>query len=104
MLAKAVFTVSELGDTLLTDCISEAVMRTAEGEILEFDQLGSGNFSLDGYLAMIPGKTAWMLRASCELGALDAGAAPSVVKAAADFGLEIGIAFKMVDDALAFLP
>ena len=102
MLAKAMLMVSSFGDTRLTDCISEAVMRTAEGEIAEFAQLRDPELSHNDYLSVIIGKTAWMLRASCELGALFAGASPERVKAAATFGLELGIAFQMVDDALDF--
>lgn len=104
LLAKSMLVVSGLGDTRLTDCISEAVMRTAEGEILEFAQLRNIDVTHDTYLEMIRGKTAWMLRASCELGALYAKAEPAVVEAARDFGMELGIAFQMVDDALDFSP
>ena len=104
LLAKALLTVSGLGDTRLTGCIAEAVMRTAEGEILESAQLRDASVTHEGYLEMITGKTAWMLRASCELGALSAGAAPPLVSASAAFGLELGIAFQMVDDALDFAP
>ncbi|MCL1939167.1 MAG: polyprenyl synthetase family protein [Desulfovibrionaceae bacterium] len=102
MLAKAMFMVSRIGDTRLTDCISEAVMRTAEGEIAEFNVLRNPDLSPEDYLAVIIGKTAWMLRASCELGAIFSGADSGAIRTAADFGLQLGIAFQMVDDALDF--
>lgn len=104
LLAKALLMVSRLGDARLTGCISEAVMRTAEGEIAEFTSLRDAVMPQESYLAIITGKTAWMLRASCELGAIRAGAAPECVEASARFGLELGIAFQMVDDALDFSP
>jgi octaprenyl-diphosphate synthase len=104
MLAKAMLMVSKIGDTRLTDCISEAAMRTADGEIAEFNLLRNPDLSEDGYLAVITGKTAWMLRASCELAAIASGASPDAIRAAADFGLQLGIAFQMVDDALDFAP
>lgn len=104
LLAKSMLVVSRLGDTRLTDCISEAVMRTAEGQILESGQVRNSAISHEQYLEMITGKTAWMLRASCELGALRSSAGPDLVKAAADYGMELGIAFQMVDDALDFSP
>lgn len=104
LLAKALLMVARLDDVRLTGCISEAVMRTAEGEIAEFASLRDTSMPQSRYLAIITGKTAWMLRASCELGALRAGAAPTLVDAAARFGLELGIAFQMVDDALDFSP
>lgn len=104
MLATALMMVSGLGDARLTACISEAVLRTVEGEMGEFAALRDTAMPHEGYLAVITGKTAWMLRASCELGALYAGAPQGQVKAAADFGLELGVAFQMVDDALDFSP
>ena len=51
---------------------------------------------------VVTGKTGWLLRASCRLGALYAGADPRRVEALSDFGLYAGIAFQMVDDALDF--
>ena len=104
MLAKALHVVASLGDTRLTACVSEAVMRTAEGEMAEFAHLRDIDLSQQDYIDIITGKTAWMLRASCELGAMLSGAADPLVCAAATFGLELGIAFQMVDDALDFSP
>lgn len=120
MLALAVRQVSRLGNTALVDCISEAVMQTAAGQIKEFAHLRDADISHEDYVSIITGKTAWMLKASSELGALRAsgelatpdasgeagksrsGAQAELVQAAADFGLEMGIAFQMVDDALDF--
>ena len=104
MLARALLMVSGLGDTRLTSCISEAVMRTAEGEMAEFAALRDTSADHQTYLSVITGKTAWMLRAACELGALRAGAPDAVVNKAAAFGLELGIAFQMVDDSLDYAP
>lgn len=104
LLAKSMLMVAGFGDARLAACISEAVMRTAEGQIVESDQTRNCAISHGEYIEMIKGKTGWMLRASCELGALRAGADAEGVKAAADYGMELGIAFQMVDDALDFSP
>lgn len=104
MLAKAMHMISRFSDARLTDCISEAVMKTAEGQIAEFAHLRDPDLNHEDYIAVITGKTAWMLRASCELGAAYSGAGEGMVQAAARFGLELGIAFQIVDDALDYLP
>lgn len=104
MLAKALHIVSSLGDARLTACVSEAVIRTAGGEMAEFAHLRDMDLTQEQYIDIITGKTAWMLRASCELGAILSGADEPLLKAAAVFGLELGIAFQMVDDALDFSP
>ena len=56
------------------------------------------------YEEIIRGKTAWLIRASCQLGALRAGADDARVEAAAAYGENIGMAFQIVDDALDFAP
>jgi octaprenyl-diphosphate synthase len=104
MLAKAISIVSAFGDTRLVECVSEAVMRTAEGEIAEFDYLRNPDLSEADYVAIITGKTAWLLRASCELGAILSGVEAPLARSASNFGLELGIAFQIVDDALDFSP
>lgn len=58
----------------------------------------------DEYQEVVRGKTAWLIRASCELGALRAGADAAAVAAAAAYGENLGMAFQMVDDALDFAP
>lgn len=104
LLAKALRMVASFGDPGFIDCVAEAVMRTAEGEIAEFACLRDISLSHEDYLGIVTGKTAWMLRAACELGALSARAEPPLLEAAAVFGLELGIAFQIVDDALDFYP
>jgi octaprenyl-diphosphate synthase len=104
MLGKALMLVSSLEDPRLTACVARAVMHTAEGEIDEYANLRNPDLSQEEYLRIVTGKTAWVLRASCELGALRAGSGPEAVALAADFGLHLGIAFQMVDDALDFSP
>ncbi len=104
LLAKALLMVSLLGNAQLTACISEAVMRTAEGELAEFSCLRNMDTSYETYLDIIIGKTAWMLRAPCELAAIVTHATAQQKEAMCTFGLELGIAFQMVDDALDFAP
>ena len=104
MLAHAAGLVSRIGNTHISVQFAEAVAKTAVGEIEEFNHLGDAYLSNDDYLAIITGKTAWNLRVACEMPAYYAGADEEQVKAAATFGLELGIAFQIVDDALDIAP
>jgi heptaprenyl diphosphate synthase len=52
------------------------------------------------YDAAIRGKTAALLATSCWLGAWTAGASPGAADALACFGMELGVAFQIVDDVL----
>lgn len=104
MLAHASHIVAEYGNPKLTALVSEAVVRTAGGEILELAEQGKIPADPAVYYEIITGKTAWMIRAACEMGALYAGAGPEQTEAAGEYGLNLGIAFQVVDDALDFAP
>lgn len=56
--------------------------------------------SVDDYLAMITGKTAVLVELCAELGALVAGASEARVRAFADYGRNVGLAFQIKDDIL----
>lgn len=88
-------------NSALSCAFSEGIMWTAHGEILEIEHQGNLS-SLDVYLAVIEGKTAWMIRMACEVGALHAGATAEQVALAGAYGFNLGVAFQMVDDALDF--
>lgn len=104
LLAGANALVAKHGDTRLTRCFSEATSRTAAGEILEIAAQRRVDSSSADYEDMVRGKTAWLIRAACEMGALAAGADEASVAAAAAYGENLGMAFQMVDDALDFAP
>ena len=104
LLAGANGLVAQRGDPRLSSCFSEATSRTAAVEILEIAAQGRVDTSAEQYEEMVRGKTAWLIRAACEMGALAAGADAAAVTAAATYGENLGMAFQMVDDALDFAP
>ncbi len=102
--ALAVKIVSELGDTRLSVLLADALANTASGQVEELAGLHSLDADFKKYMGIITGKTAWLLRCSCAMGALRAGASQDIVDAMAEFGLELGRAFQLVDDALDIAP
>ena len=52
------------------------------------------------YLAMIEGKTAALIKAACEIGAIMASASENSVEQLAEFGRWLGVAFQVQDDVL----
>ena len=102
LLAEASHRVAQFGDPQLVLCVSDAMLRTVAGEAHEIARQRSIDHGLGEYLSIIEGKTGWLLRASCRLGALFAGAAPDEVEALSSYGLNLGMAFQIVDDALDF--
>lgn len=56
--------------------------------------------SVEECLRMATGKTGALLSCACELGAILVGASDATVRALADFGRNVGIAFQAIDDVL----
>ena len=104
MLAKALSIVAAYGDTRLTASLSRAVMETANGQIEETANVRNLSLPYEAYLRIITGKTAWLLRTSCEMGAIYADGTDAQILAVANLGTELGIAFQLVDDILDFSP
>ncbi|GAB6057469.1 polyprenyl synthetase family protein [Desulfonatronum parangueonense] len=94
--------VAEHGDTRLSWRVADAIMRTAAGEIQELEWIKSPTLSQEHYLEIITGKTAYLIQASCHCGALFSSSGPAVEQAALDFGINLGIAFQLTDDALDY--
>ena len=90
------------GKARLSYHLAEGIMETVVGEIREIAALDVPSDSSEVYLDIITGKTACLIRASCLLGAILADADPECEEAAAGFGLDVGIAFQLVDDALDY--
>lgn len=77
-----------------------ACLRLTEGQYLDMSFEGRLDVTVDEYLRMIEGKTAALLSASLELGALVGGAGEATQRHLAEFGRSLGLAFQMQDDIL----
>lgn len=104
MLACANALVAEWKMPALCQCFSDATSMTAAGEILELDAQGRVDVSPDQYEEIVRGKTAWLLRASCGLGAIAGNASDAETGLICSYGENLGMAFQLVDDALDFAP
>ncbi|SHN50522.1 polyprenyl synthetase family protein [Desulfovibrio litoralis] len=104
LLARSVQLVADLQVPVLSKIFSQAIIETAQGEISELNFLKNIELSEAEYYKIIEGKTAWLLRASCELSALLACAEEKTVTALTEYGLNLGLGFQVVDDALDFSP
>ncbi|MFN3476052.1 MAG: polyprenyl synthetase family protein, partial [Candidatus Methylomirabilales bacterium] len=75
----------------------------AEGEVLELQMARNLRLTYEDYLTIITYKTAALISAACRAGALIAKVSSDQVEALAAFGLNLGIGFQLVDDALDFV-
>jgi octaprenyl-diphosphate synthase len=74
----------------------------AEGEVLQLTRAHDLNLDQATYLQIIRAKTAELFAAAAESGAVGAGATEEQVKALRDYGMALGIAFQLADDALDY--
>jgi octaprenyl-diphosphate synthase len=74
----------------------------SEGEVLQLTRAHDLNLSQDVYLEIIRAKTAELFAAAAEAGAVSAGASDDQQRAMRAYGLNLGLAFQLVDDALDY--
>jgi geranylgeranyl diphosphate synthase type I len=80
--------------------LSDACIQLTGGQHLDILYQGANRLALDSYWPMVTGKTAALLGACTELGALCGGADSGVRKAFKLFGYSLGLAFQIQDDWL----
>ena len=78
--------------------------RISEGEVLQLLNTHSPKVNETDYLETITRKTAKLFESAAQIGALLANAAPATESALAEFGINIGISFQIIDDALDYRP
>lgn len=78
----------------------KAAMEVCEGQQMDMDFEKEARVSISDYLEMIRLKTAVLLGAGLEIGALVAGASATDCKHVYDFGVNLGLAFQLQDDIL----
>ncbi len=74
--------------------------RVCEGEMRQNAWRGNFDLSEPSYLQMISDKTAELTACASEVGAMLAGANDKQIQQFRDYGLNIGIAFQIIDDLL----
>lgn len=84
------------------EILSHATNRIAEGEVLQLLNLNNPDISESQYLEVILRKTAVLFEAGTRLGAVLNAADHQTEAMLADYGLHLGIAFQMIDDALDY--
>ena len=83
--------------------VSLSPRRVCAGEIRQTFERGNSHFPLEEYFRVIDLKTAELFRVACELGAKLGGYDEGYVRAVAEYGRRLGIAYQIFDDAADFL-
>lgn len=92
----------DVGIMRVMDVLSHATNRIAEGEVLQLLNTHDPDTDEARYMEVIRRKTATLFEAGTRLGAVLAEVPRAQENRVADFGLHLGVAFQLVDDALDY--
>lgn len=84
----------------VVETLAQTTLKICEGQMLDMEFEGRSQVSEEEYLAMVERKTAYLFKASAEVGALVGSASQTFLEALSEYGRLAGIGFQMVDDAL----
>ena len=102
LLGQAFKMMVEVGSLRALDILSSAAAVIAEGEVMQLGAAKNTATTEDEYLAVIRAKTAELFAAACEVGPALAGRSKDEQAACRSFGMNLGVAFQLVDDALDY--
>ena len=102
LLGQAFKMMVEVGSLHALDILSSAATVIAEGEVMQLGAAKNTATNEDEYLAVIRAKTAELFAAACEVGPALAVKDKAEQAACRSFGMNLGIAFQLIDDALDY--
>ena len=107
MFTMAFLAIHDLSSSLSTavtvkaaQLLATTCLELTQGQHLDIAYENRDDLSLESYWLMIGGKTAALLSACTEIGALIGSASPKRIQAFRNFGKNLGIAFQAQDDLL----
>jgi octaprenyl-diphosphate synthase len=102
LLGQAFKMMVEVGSVKALEILSSAAAVIAEGEVMQLGAAKNMATTEDDYLAVVRAKTAELFAAACEVGPALAARPKDEQAACRSFGMNLGIAFQLVDDALDY--
>ncbi|MDF2932577.1 MAG: polyprenyl synthetase family protein [Chryseobacterium sp.] len=103
LLSKAVLLSTDHKDYDLLSVISRTIREMSEGELLQLEKARKLDITEDVYYEIIRQKTATLIAACCEIGALSNDADENLAKKMMEFGTYTGMAFQIKDDLFDYL-
>ncbi|MEK7697469.1 MAG: polyprenyl synthetase family protein [Pseudomonadota bacterium] len=92
----------EVNNMRVMDILSHATNTIAKGEVQQLLNCHDPETTEERYLEVIRNKTAKLFEAAARLGAVIGNAGPDIESAMAAYGLHLGTAFQLIDDALDY--
>ncbi len=102
LLGQAFKMMVEVGSLKALEILSAAAAVIAEGEVMQLAAAKNTSTTEDEYIAVIRAKTAELFAAACEVGPAISARQKAEQAASRSFGMNLGITFQLVDDALDY--
>lgn len=102
MYAKSFSVMVKDGDIRILDLLSGVTTRMAEGEVLQLLKTGDVEATEEDYINIVIKKTAVLLSAACQAGAILGGVPKEQEDALSSYGMNLGIAYQLIDDSLDY--
>ncbi|MFA9459364.1 polyprenyl synthetase family protein [Thiohalorhabdus methylotrophus] len=90
------------GDIRVLDILATATRELAEGEVLQLQNTHDPEVDEANYLRVVTAKTATLFEAAARLAAVINSRSGEEEEAMAAYGLNLGVAFQLIDDALDY--
>src|SRR5437870_11480653 len=100
--AKTAGLIADIEDSRIDHLFSDTVATVCEGTILEMMTAGRINLTVDTYYEKIKHKTACLIAACSKGGAIVSGASDREIELLQRYGMNLGIAFQIIDDILDY--
>ncbi len=102
LLSRSFELMVEDGSLEVLSILSRTSAKIAEGEVMQLVTTNDTETSETAYLEVITAKTAQLFAAACRIGAVVAGRPGVEEEALESYGLNLGIAFQLIDDVLDY--
>lgn len=102
LFARAFELMVETGQIRALGILAQASGVIAQGEVLQLTRAHDLKLDQETYLRIISAKTAELFAAAAEAGAVGVEAGPAATSALRAYGLNLGLAFQLADDALDY--
>lgn len=102
LFARAFQLMTDDGSVDVLRILADASAIITQGEVMQLAATGNPDTSLENYIEIIRAKTAALFAAACEVGPVIADADKAAAQAMAEYGMNLGIAFQIADDALDY--
>jgi len=103
LFAKSFSIMVREGNLDILRTLSDATTQMAEGEVLQLISTSDVELDEQHYIEVVRNKTAVLLSAASRSGAILGGCSPEEEEALAAYGMDLGIAFQFMDDALDYI-